>query len=180
MKTHLIEYDPRTLEVWRATILLIDEQGKSPTISEIGDACGGIPYSKVQYHLQKLVRAGCVKRKPNTHRSLKVVQRPDNTYLELYPLNKSPKETKKTKLPTVETDAERVYEGIYDHFLREKTLPTRAQLAESLKLSMSRLSICIALLRRTERIHTTTFLPTDYCHRWKEMPAFADKAAQAV
>ena len=99
-----------------------------------------------------------------------IVRRPDN----------SPEEAKKTKLPAVEADVERVYEAIYEHFLREKNLPTRAQLSKRLKLSMSRLGTCIALLRSAERIHTTTFLPTDYNYRWKEIPAFTDKAAQAV
>lgn len=180
MNTHLIEYDAGTLEVWCATVLLIDDGILPPTISEIGIVCGNMPASKVQYHLQKLVRAGCIVREPYAHCGLKVVRRPDSAHLDLQPLDNSPKRVRITKLPPVEADAERVYEAIYDYFLREKNLPTRAHLAERLKLSMSRLGTCIALLRRAERIHTTSFLPTDYRHRWKEIPAFTDRTAEMV
>ena len=87
MSTHLIEYDAGTLEVWCAIVQLIDDRVLPPTMSEIGAACGEMPNSKVQYHLQKLVRAGCIVREPYAHRGLKVVRRPDSAHLELQPLD---------------------------------------------------------------------------------------------
>ena len=48
----------------------IANQGNSPTIREIGDACGVSSTSVVRYYLDGLVKAGLIERNKKGHRNL--------------------------------------------------------------------------------------------------------------
>lgn len=72
------------------------------------------------------------------------------------------------------TDAERVYQAIYDQLKRTHELPTYGRLARALKMHKNDIRRCIDALRQQQRIEPHTLLPTDFRQRWRELPRIRD------
>ena len=71
-------------------------------------------------------------------------------------------------------ELERVYQAIYDQLKRTHALPTYGRLARALRLTKDDIRRCVEALRQQKRLEKTTLLPTDFHHRWRELPPRRD------
>ncbi len=64
----------KTMQVYRFVASFWDIKGYAPTYREIARACGLCSTSNVAYHLDKLVSAGWLRRKPGTPHAIVVLK----------------------------------------------------------------------------------------------------------